>query len=898
MDEERRRPDPDELLARIQAEDRKQTRGAFRIFLGYAAGVGKTYAMLEAAHQRRSEGVDVVVACIDTHGRSETEALVADLELLPLRDAAYRGIVLREMDMDAVLERRPRLALVDELAHANAPGSRHPKRYHDVEELLQSGIDVYTTLNVQHIESLNDVVAQITGITVRETVPDGVIDAAEVELVDLTPEDLLQRLHDGKVYVPDQAAQAIRRFFRVGNLTALRELAMRRAAERVDGQMQAYMRSRAIPGPWPAKERVLVCVSPGPLADRLVRAGRRLAEQMNADWSAVYVETHEHARLSEAARARVSRALQLAEELGGTSVALPARSAAEAVLGYARRHNVTKLLVGKPVRPRWRDALRGSPVDKIIRDSRAIDVYVITGVAESDAADATAAEATQSPRADAQAWWRYALGVLLVAAATALGALLSPLFSAVNLVMFYLLAVVVAAIYLGRGPSVLCTVLAVLAFDYFMVPPRFTLAVSDTEYLLTFATLLMVSLVVSDLALRVRDQASAAERRANQNAELYALSRDLAVAENVDAIARAIGVRARHTVDRDTVLLLPDKAGHALHVHPPDSVSPPDDEVAVATWAYMHGQPAGRGTETLAGAVGRYIPLRASGRVVGVLGVMAPEATGRLGLDQRQLLEAFASQLAMAIERTLLAEQARQAEVLKTTERLQTALLNSISHDLRSPLVSITGALSALAADEAALDCETRHALVENAYGEAERLNRLVGNLVDMTCIEAGALRVKLTPCDVEDVVGAGMAPLADRLAGRQVLVDVAADLPLVPMDEVLMAQVVLNLVDNALKYSPAGAPVEIRACRDGDAARIEVADRGTGIPGDETQQVFDKLYRVRQPGKVGGMGLGLSICRGIVEAHGGSIAAHRREGGGTVIAVVLPLEAAVETTT
>jgi len=891
MAEEHQRPNPDELLARIQAEEQQQARGKLKIFLGYAAGVGKTYAMLEAAHQRRAEGVDLVVGYIETHGRAETEAMLQDLQLLPRRQVEYRGITLPEMDVDAVLARRPQLALVDELAHTNAPGSRHPKRYQDVQELLAAGIDVYTTLNVQHLESLNDIVAQITGVTVRETIPDGVIDeATELELIDLPPDELLQRLKEGKVYVPDQAARAIQKFFRVGNLTALREITMRRAAERVDDQMRTYMQTRAIPGPWLAKDNLLACVSPSPLSERLVRTTRRLADELDAEWSAVYVETHEHNRLSQAEKDRIARTLHLAEELGGKVVTLPGHSMAEVVLAYARKHNVTKIIAGKPVRPRWYELLRGAVVDQIIRKSGPIDVYIISGAPDAKRSVPIETEAWQPHRP----WLRYLQSILLVGAGTVLSALVHPLFSPANLVMIYLLTVVIAAIYLGRGPSLLAAVLSVAAFDYFFVPPSLTLAVSDSEYLLTFLGLLVVGLVISNLAVRVREQAESAERREVQTAELYALSRDLAVAVDLDGIMQAVLTHISQTFGREVVVLLPE--GGTVK---PRSLSPgftlSENELAVATWAFQHGQPAGRGTDTLPAASVHYLPLKTARGVVGVLGVKPSDPNNRLSPDQRRLLGAFASQAALAIERAQLAEQARQAEVLQATEKLQTALLNSISHDLRTPLVSITGALSSLQVDDIELDKATRHNLVDNAREEAERLNRLVGNLLDMTRIEAGALKVAREPCDVQDVIGAALEPLDDRLRNRPLTVDIPPDLPLVPMDFVLIAQVLLNVLDNALKYSPPDAPVEVLARVEGPEAHVQVADRGVGIPPDDLSRVFDKFYRVQQPGQVSGTGLGLSICKGIVEAHGGRIWAQNREGGGTVITLALPLAAADE---
>ncbi len=887
MPEEHIRPNPDELLARIQAEEQQNARGKLKIFLGYAAGVGKTYAMLEAARQRRAEGIDVVVALVETHGRAETERLLAGLESIPRRRIEYRGTVLTELDTDAVLARHPQLALVDELAHTNAPGSLHPKRYLDVERLLAAGIDVYTTLNIQHIESLNDVVAQITGITVRETIPDRIIDSAdEVEVIDLPPDELLQRLKEGKVYVPDQAARAIQKFFRPGNLTALREMALRRAAERVDEQMRAYMQIQAIPGPWAAGERLIVAVSPSPLGERLVRSARRLADELRAEWFAVYVETAEYARLSPAHQERVARTLALAEQLGARAVTLSGQSVADTVLEYARTHNVTKIIIGQPPRPRLEHLWRGSVVDEIIRKSKSIDVYVVSGEAEVP----KTGDAHRLP--SHRPWRDYLLSVALVAAVTVIGLPLQELISPTNLVMLYLMAVMVAAVYLGRGPSLLASALSVLAFDFFSIPPKLTLAVSDAEFLLTFAGLFLVSLVISTLATQTREQAEVARRRQVQTAELCEFSQSLAGTATVEDISRTVVAQLSAGFGRRVVVLLPQ--GDKLEpVARSDGMELDENELAVATWAYQHGQPAGRGTDTLPAANGRYTPLRGTKGVVGVLGVQPPTPTGQMTPEQRLQLRAFASQAALAIERAQLAESAREADLLQATEKLQTALLNSISHDLRTPLASIIGILSSLNNDS--LDQATRRELVDAGLEEAQRLNRLMGNLMDMTRLEAGALKVSTELTDVQDLVGSALGQFKDRLRNRQVRLNVPDDLPPVPMDVVLMTQVLINLLDNALKYSPADKPIEVRARAVGGEMQIEVLDRGVGIPPDDLEYIFDKFYRVQHPGKPGGTGLGLSICKGIVEAHGGRIWARNRPGGGAAFTVAVPLKARVE---
>lgn len=884
MSVDQERPSPDELLARLRAEE-QQPRGKLRMFLGYAAGVGKTYAMLEAAHQRQTEGVDVVVAYVESHGRAETETLLHGLEVIPRRQVEYHGVQLAEMDVDAVLARKPRLALVDELAHTNAPGSRHAKRYQDVEELLAAGIDVYTTLNIQHLESLHDVVAQITGVTVHETVPDSVLDqVSEIELIDLSPEELLQRLKEGKVYVPEQAARAIELFFRRGNLTALRELAMRRAAERVDYQMRTYMRSREISGPWPVSERLLVCVSPSHLSERLVRAGRRLASDLHAEWFAVYVQTIDHYRLSPAMRERVAHTLQLAEELGARVRTVPSASIAEAIIAYAHKHNVTMIIAGKPLKPHWRELLHGSLADQIIRASGEIDVCVISAPPEEQ-------EPHQAPRIGLRrSWRRYLLSLLLVLVASLLSIPVHRIVSPTNLVMIYLAAVVLAAVYLGRGPAMLTAFLSVLSFDFFFVPPNLTFAVDDTEYLLTFLGLFVVGLVISQLTARASGQAHVAQQREEVTASLYAFSRELTSAVTLDDITEVIVRHASENFHRDVVLLLPEAENLAICACSPQATLD-ENEMAVANWTFKQGQPAGRGTDTLPAARVRYLPLKTPRGVVGVLGVEPPEAPVDLTPEQRLQMELFASQAALAIERAQLAEQASYAEVARSTEKLQTALLNTISHNLRTPLATITGVLSTLNDEGTLLDQETRHSLTETAAQEAERLNRLVGNLLDMTRLEAGALKLVREPCEVGDVIGAALEQLSGPIKDRHVQVNAPTDLPLVPMDFVLIQQVLVNLLDNAMKYSPAEAPIEIDARLADQEIQIDVADRGVGIPEDDLTRIFNKFFRLQHPGSSVGSGLGLAICKGIIEIHGGRIWAQNRPDGGTIVAFRLPLQ-------
>jgi two-component system sensor histidine kinase KdpD len=713
--------------------------------------------------------------------------------------------------------------------------------------------------------------------------PDSVLDeATEIKLVDLPPDELIQRLHEGKVYMPDTAAVALERFFRKGNLTALREMTLRRAAGRVDEQMLAYMQTRAIPGPWPAGERLLVCVSPSSLGERLVRTARRLADDLDAEWTAIHVETGEDVRAPEQTRSRVARTMRLAEDLGARLVTLPGESAATAILDYARAHNITKIIAGKSLRSRWQELLRGSVVDHLIRSSGPIDVYVVS----SEAQDSS----TETPAWRPQRHWpRYLLSALLVAAATLVGVPFSLVISPVNLIMLYLAIVVVSAVYLGRGPSILAAILSVLAFDFFFVEPRLTLAVSDAEYVLTFVGLFLVGLVISTLAARAREQAEAARRRAEQATVLYELSRDLAAVYGLGDIFQVLIRHVRETFGRDGIILLPE-AGSLVARASSGGLELDQDGLAVADWVLRRGETAGRNTNTLPGALLRYLPLRTARGVLGVLGIAgSPEENRTLTPDQQRLMEAFVSQAAVAIERAQLAEQARLAQVHQATEQLQSALLNSISHDLRTPLVSITGALSSLVEQDAQLGEAGRRAMVENAREEAQRLNRLVGNLLDMTRVEAGALRLRLEPSDVQDVIGSALAELEDRLVGRRVGIEVPAELPLVEMDFALMTRVLFNVLDNAIKYSPAGSPIDVQARLASGHLEIDVSDRGLGIPAEDLSRVFDKFYRVQRPGRVAGSGLGLSICKGIVVAHGGFIAAENRPGGGTTISIVIP---------
>jgi two-component system, OmpR family, sensor histidine kinase KdpD len=651
-----RRPDPDILLTRVQGEERQKHRGKLKIFVGYIAGVGKTYEMLTAAHLRKQEGIDVKIGYIETHGRPETDALLEGLTIIPRKMTEYRGVMLPEMDIDAILAIRPQLVLVDELAHTNAPGSRHPKRYQDVEELLDAGIDVYTTLNIQHLESLNDVVAQITGVVVRETIPDRVIDeTTEIELIDLPPPELLQRLKEGKIYVPELAARAIEQFFNEGNLYALRELTLRRAAERIDDQMRAYMQIRAISGPWAVGESLLVCIGPSPLSERLVRTARRQADHMNAHWSAIYVETPSHRRLSKESKERVWRTLQLAEKMGATTATLFGLNVADTVIDYARKHNITRIIIGKTLRPRWQEFVFGSVVDQLIHDSGTIDVYVISS------SEKTPQKPVElEPLLPATPPRGFVNSLALIIIITVIGWLIKSIISPTNLMMLYFLAVVVSAYRWGLRPAIMTAVLGVLAFDFVFIPPYFSFRVSDIEYLITFAGLIGVAALISLLVARAREHAIAAQARENETSTLYALSQDLATAVDTGSIISVVGKHIDEIFGWESAFLLPEKDLLVAHAASP-GFSLDADELAVATWAYKHGAIAGYDTDTLHGSRLRYIPLQSSRGVLGIMGVKPDEPDSIITPEQARILTAFANQTALAIERVNLAKTAGQS---------------------------------------------------------------------------------------------------------------------------------------------------------------------------------------------------------------------------------------------
>ena len=889
---QRERPSPEALLAAAQAEG----RGKLKIFLGAAPGVGKTYEMLQAAQAKRRDGVDVVIGVVETHGRQETEALLTSLDVIPRRRIDYKGRTLEEMDLDALLLRRPALALIDELAHSNAPGSRHPKRYLDVEELLAAGIDVYTTLNIQHVESLNDVVAQITRIRVRETVPDRILDRADdIEVIDLSPGDLIQRLKEGKVYLPHQAERAVRHYFKPGNLTALRELALRRTAQRVDEQMLSYMRQHAIRGPWAAGERVLVCVSEDPASAALVRYAKRLADRLHAPWTALFIETARYTRLAERDRDRIADGLRLAESLGAEAITIPGGRIADDVVNYARANNITHIVIGKSERSRWFEMLHGSVVHDLVRRAGSISVHVVAGDREGGV---PAKSVATRPRSDPFDPAPYAVTFGIIALALGVGVLLQQVLSVQNIGLVFLTGILVSAIRFGLLPSLFACVLSVLAYNFFFLPPLYTFTIADPENVVALFFFLIVAVIASNLAGRVRDQVLAARNRARTTEELFAFSRKLAGVISLDDLLWATAYQVASMLNVRVVLLLPAESSLAVRAGYPPEDELDDADLAAAHWSWSHNRPAGRGAETLPGAKRLFLPLRTGRAAVGVIGIDRDEPGPILTPDGRRLLDALTDQAAVAIERVSLAEDIDRARVSAETERLRAALLTSVSHDLRTPLASIIGALGSLRSYGRGYDNATHEALITTTQAEAERLNRFIGNLLDMTRLESGAIDLKLETVDLGEIVGTALRRAGKLVAGHRLAVDIAADLPPLKTDYLLLEQVLFNLLDNAAKYAPAGSLLTIAAGSDGAMMAITVSDEGPGIPPAEVERIFDKFYRVhREDRQRAGTGLGLAICRGFVTAMGGTIeVANRRDHSGALFSIRLPLaKAAVD---
>jgi two-component system, OmpR family, sensor histidine kinase KdpD len=891
------RPSPDVLLTRVTREESRTGRGKLKVFFGSNAGVGKTYAMLDEARKRAAEGANVLIGYAEAHIRPDTEALLLGLEILPYKLVEHRGSILKEFDLDGALARHPTICCVDELAHSNAPGLRHPKRWQDVFEMLEAGISVYTTVNVQHLESVNDIVERITGIRVRETLPDRVLEEAdEVELVDISPDELVERLREGKIYKPEQVEQALKHFFNRGNLIALRELALRKTAERVDAQMLEARHTAAPTKTWAASERILVCVGPSPFAGQLVRAAKRLAVAFRAPWYAVSVESPAAAGIPSDRHTRVTDTLQLAEQMGAAPVTLSGTQVAEEILAFARQNNITKIVIGKPEMPRWREWFAGSIVDELIRNSGTIDVHVIRHEREHPH-PSNELRARPPMKLPPYAW---AGAICLLA--TGLGMFTYHVLghsgqriSNTNVLMIHLLAVLFIATRFGRGPAVTASMLSVAAFDFTVVPPYYSFAVGDSQYLFTFAAMLLTALVISTLADRLHRQALAARNRERRTAALLSLSRNLAATREKKDIVQSVLRHVSEVFGCTVAVVLPDTRGALAVAGMSHDQDPMDEkERSVVQWVFDHSQAAGQGTDTLPAAAGIYLPMVATRGIVGVLGLLHPPPEH--DAERRRLLEAFANQSALAIERAVLADESRQAWERVEAEFLRNTLLSGVSHDLRTPLAAITGAASSLAESHGLTD-EVRKDLARDIVGESERMERLITNLLDMTRLESGGFILRKEWHPLAEIVGATLAHLRPRLSHHPVKTQWPADLSLIHVDAIALDQVLVNLLDNAALYTPAGTAIEISASAMSDSMVLEVADHGPGLPKDDPNRVFQKFYRggrrtgnAADNGSRRGVGLGLAICKGIVELHQGTITAENRPGGGALFRITLPV--------
>jgi len=884
-----RRPDPDALLARLKLDEAQPSGGRLKIFFGANAGVGKTYAMLEEARLRRREGIDAVVGYAETHGRKDTEALLEGLEILPRRQVDYRGIALPEFDLDAALARRPGLILVDELAHTNAPGSRHVKRWQDVQELLAAGIDVYTTVNAQHVESLNDLVARITGVRVRETVPDSVFERAdEVELVDLSPEELLKRLAEGKVYVPEQAARAARNFFTRPNLTALRQIALRQVADRVDSQMQVLRRAGAAPGTWPVAERILVGVGPAPQSRRIVRAAKRMADRLGAEWIALFVETPEYARWPEEDRGRVWETLRLAEQLGARAATVAGADASTELLEYARVHNVSKFVIGKPSHPRWRDLVFGSKLEQIVRRSGDVDVYVITG--EEDEEAPLRRRATRSAAGAPVA--AYLAVAAVMAACTGLGALMLGRFERTNVAMVYLLAVVAVSARAGRGASVAAAVLSVAAFDFFFVPPYLTFAVSDTQYLVTFAVMLVVALVTSTLTGRLREQGRLSRARERRTSALYDMGRDLVRHAAVDEVLRAGAAHVREVFEAEVTMFVPDARGTLEPSRDGGDGPPPEAaELGAARWVFANGRPAGAGTDSLPGARALYLPLAASQGAVGVIGVRTRDASRFADPEQMHFLEAFANQLAVAVERARLAEAALRAQRSREVDRMKSEFVAVASRELLAPLDRLEASIGRLRSAAADAPRDELGRAVADAEREGRRMRALADDLLYLSRLQAGKETTSSRAVAVGDLVSRVAGRFHEVAEARAIALDTEVDEAeaAVLADAAGAERALAELVRVAIALAPDGGLVLVSADAVDGFVQFSAASSVAEIPPEAQARVFDAFSRLPGAAHANGTGLGLAIAREIVRAHGGEIWMDSGPGPGAVFSLTLP---------
>ena len=891
---EHQRPDPDSLLRRMQRDESSRRRGKLKIFFGASAGVGKTYTMLEEARRKAEDGISVLVGYAEPHIRPETETLLLGLDILPYKLVDHRGTTLKEFDLDAALAANPELILVDELAHTNAPAMRHAKRWQDVVELLSAGIDVYTTLNVQHLESVNDIVERATGVKVRETLPDSVFEtAAEVQLVDLPPEKLIERLRDGKIYARQRADAALRHFFTMGNLLALRELALRQTADRINRDIDTFHQQFAQRDLSAVSQRVLVCVGPSPSSANLVRTAARMAAAWKAQWIALYVEPLAHGRLSDADRNRVAQTLELARQLGAQSVSLSGIRPELEIIAYAKKRGVDRILIGKPAMGGWRRWFRKSFMDSLIQQSGDIQLVLI----REDANTAAALPSVFKKKLD-QRELAMALAVVAVNTALGIGLYHGLGLSDINVIMLYLLGVLWVSARYSRTTGIVTTVLSVLAFDYTVVRPYYSFAVSDTQYLITFGVMLLTGLVISTLTTQLRDQERLSRSREQRTNALLQLSLELILFADQTAVMRTAVRHVAEFFNSDVGILRPVESGLPVQACASNGLTLDDKELGVAEWVIRHGQPAGTTTDTLPSAKGLYLPLKGVRNTIGALFLLPGDSAMLAYPDQMRTLESFTAQIAVAMERMILSEESQRVRERTDLELLHNTLLSAVSHDLRTPLAAITGSATSILAAGEAMAAPVRNELITTIAAESQRMERLIEKLLEMTRLESGMEITHGEMVDMEELIVAVASRWRKVISDREIKIDVADGLPLVNGDPILLEQILSNLLENAVEHAQVQTPVEIQARSTADSVEIRVMDRGIGLTPEETHRIFEKFYRGRRSDgnsdsgrrPIRGLGLGLAICRAIVQLHKGQIIARPRSGGGAEFIFQLPI--------
>lgn len=882
------RPKPQKLLQRAHDEEIREKRGKLKIYLGAAPGVGKTFSMLEDALEKRAQGLDVVVGIVETHGRKEIASLIKNLEALPLLSLNYHGRKVTEFNLDAAIKRNPGLILIDEMAHTNIPDLRHTKRWQDIKEILDCGIDVYTTLNVQHVESLNDVVSQIIHTRIKETVPDSMLEMADtVELVDLPPEDLLKRLQEGKVYFPEQAELAADNFFRKGNLTALRELALRVTAERVSAQVLLYRQGQGIKHIWPTREKILVCVGSRSESSKLIRAARRMATKLQVEWIAVHVDTP-GIQLTEEQTQIALQNLRLAEKLGAEARIITGFDVVEEIMNFAREQNVTIIMIWKHIRSRWREFIFRSLADELTRQSGEVDIYIVTSEEAEDEKAENHPHEQSVPRKTP--WEIYFISLAIVIFSTLFNAILLPFIGRSSLIMVYLIGVTFVTLFGRMGPSIMASVLSVMAYGFFFISPYYSLIPRNLQDAFMLIMMLLATQVISYVTVRARQQVETARFVQHDTVILHTLSRQLASTRGVDKL---LGIAVNYigeVFNCEVLALIPEEDHLVIRVGYGMEPILAAKEQGVAQWVYDMGQMAGLGTDTLPFSNALYVPLLASQETLGVLRLRPSETRRSFSREQMHLLESCANQIALALDVDRLQEQAKKSELQTEADHVRLALLKSVSHNLRTPLVAVMGAASTLLEMGAELDKQSIKKLSNEIYLELEQLSRLINNLLQMTYLEADAVKLQIEPHSLEDTIKYVLKTLSKKIGKREVIVSLPASLPTVSYDKTLIQEVFFNLLDNALKFTPIDSPIEISMLVEKNRVVVSVADYGPGIVFDEVNKLFEKFYRGRMLTTERGLGLGLAICYSIIKAHSGEIWAENRPEKGAIFRFTLPL--------